>query len=382
MMWSWGANNSGQLGLGNHDDQIVPSICVPLPALEESDDFKQAGGGGGYSYILTKSGKVLTCGNNDRGQLGHGDKHSLMVFSLSQRLTAFKMVQIAAGWDFMLGLTDGGQLLSWGSNSFGQLGRLAAESSNELVPGEVSGFKDSKIVAVAAGLRHAISLTESGQVYTWGNGRKGQLGCVEADGNPLQKTQNPILVQFPQREIVVCVTAGMYHSGISTDAGNIHVWGCNKYGQCSADPKDSSVFLNPHVVFLPVKEQAEGSKIVALTSGWTHLIARTASGDLYSWGRGDLGQLGRKCEQSYDYKPKQIVGLHHVKSQFCGSEHNLALTDDNNVYSWGWNEHGICGTGDEQNVMYPTKVPAFIACSVVAIGCGTGHSFCYAKDTH
>ena len=45
------------------------------------------------------------------------------------------------------------------------------------------------------------------------------------------------------------------------------------------------------------------------------------------------------------------------------------------LYSWGWNEHGICATGDETNVTLPHIVQILGTEAVTKIGCGAGHSF-------
>ena len=50
------------------------------------------------------------------------------------------------------------------------------------------------------------------------------------------------------------------------------------------------------------------------------------------------------------------------------------ISDDGSLYSWGWNEHGICGTGDETNVPLPQRVEA-VGSNVINIGCGAGHSY-------
>lgn len=50
------------------------------------------------------------------------------------------------------------------------------------------------------------------------------------------------------------------------------------------------------------------------------------SGILYSWGRADLGQLGRTCMESCDHIPGVVAKLAGVRSHSCGSEHSLAVT--------------------------------------------------------
>jgi alpha-tubulin suppressor-like RCC1 family protein len=53
----------------------------------------------------------------------------------------------------------------------------------------------------------------------------------------------------------------------------------------------------------------------------------------------------------------------------------LSLSGTGRVVSWGWNEHGNCGTGTEEDVRVPTSVGMGIDQKVVIAGTGAGHSF-------
>lgn len=169
-----------------------------------------------------------------------------------------------------------------------------------------------------------------------------------------------------------------------TDAGELYVWGSNKHGQ-----------LATQAAFLPVPQKIDvhcfqNEKVTAIWSGWTHLVAQTETGKVFTWGRADYGQLGRKLE-SYDcWKPENqdpslpcsrpwngipsslhcLMGATEVS---CGSEHNLAVIGGV-CYSWGWNEHGMCGDGTEANVWAPKPVEVLRSASGLLVGCGAGHS--------
>ncbi|KFO18667.1 Secretion-regulating guanine nucleotide exchange factor [Fukomys damarensis] len=43
-------------------------------------------------------------------------------------------------------------------------------------------------------------------------------------------------------------------------------------------------------------------------------------------------------------------------------------------YSWGWNEHGMCGDGTEANVWAPKPVQVLQSAPGLLVGCGAGHS--------
>ena len=64
----------------------------------------------------------------------------------------------------------GGQLFSWGSNQFGQLG-IGRKSPKETKPQVVSSLLGCPIVQISAGGYHSFALTVSGTIFSWGKNR-------------------------------------------------------------------------------------------------------------------------------------------------------------------------------------------------------------------
>lgn len=54
--------------------------------------------------------------------------------------------------------------------------------------------------------------------------------------------------------------------------------------------------------------------------------------------------------------------------------------DDGRLFTWGWNEHGMCATGDEDNVERPTIVKALSDLLAVDCASGAGHCLVLCKD--
>ncbi|XP_046569429.1 secretion-regulating guanine nucleotide exchange factor-like [Haliotis rubra] len=358
-VYSWGANSHGQLAQGHQEDVLEPReiTCVP-------DDIQSICGGGGHTLAITKKGRLLSCGSDEKGQAGQGhDKTSL---TSVEALKDQQIIQAAGGWDFTLSLSVTGEVFSWGSNAFGQLGSRTTKSSSIPMAVNIPG----KVVDIAAGLRHAVATTESGQVYTWGQGRKGQLGV---DLPPkVQKVELPTEVMMPGRLSARLAVAGSNHTAVLTSSGEVCIWGCNKHGQVTISPETTSQHALPYLV---PSEMFGGRRVVSLHSGWTHLVSCTEDGSVYTWGRADYGQLGRSCDLSHDWTPQPVISLQNSKSVTCGSEHNLAIDADGHLVTWGWNEHGMCATGDEVDVKVPHKVAALNDREVSHIGSGAGHSF-------
>ncbi|XP_064635121.1 secretion-regulating guanine nucleotide exchange factor-like isoform X2 [Lineus longissimus] len=312
-LYSWGANSYGQLS-ANHKDDIsypckvnIPTRCLPV---------KQIYGGGGHTIFLSASGEIWSCGWNSKGQLGLGHKDDIQELQLVPSLKSKSVKAVACGWDFSLVLTDDKTLYICGSNAFGQLG-VPLEKSSILSLEPSLSMKN--VVDIAAGLRHSIILTANGDVMTFGNGKKGQLG--QLCSKPVAKQPLPEKVTFPADHArITQVVAGAYHSAALTESGEVLFWGCNKYGQGTQSAGDP---IQYNTSLMIRSGTFDGKKVVKLFSGWTHLLALTEDGLVYSWGRADYGQLGRLVTDPCDPKPRPIPGL-KVTQLCCGSEHNLA----------------------------------------------------------
>ncbi|XP_058014509.1 secretion-regulating guanine nucleotide exchange factor isoform X2 [Ahaetulla prasina] len=332
---AWGANSYGQLGLGHKNDVLLPKAVKSF--LFNQSCIKNITGGGGHSAVLTGNGQVFSCGSNSYGQLGIPDI----------------------------------------------LGRCT-------IPAMIKCLQD-KIINIAAGLRHAVAVAESGSVFQWGIGMASQAKrmCQGKNIPSFLRAKEPCKVPGFENVKVRSVASGSHHVVSLTDDGDLYVWGNNKHKQLLS--KDS-------VVLEPQKIEAhyfEGEKIRRIWSGWTHLVAQSETEKVFTWGREDYGQLGRNempCEgQSKDRKESKE---HHLKESFytpatvprlsgaseiaCGSEHNLAIVG-NRCFSWGWNEHGMCGNETEEYVCLPQPVESLSSSELLLIGCGAGHSLAFCS---
>ncbi|NXI48542.1 SRGEF factor, partial [Galbula dea] len=375
-----GANSYGQLGLGHKEDVLVPQSLKDVSC--KCQDIKGITGGGGHSAIITGAGELFVCGHNKDGQLGLNHTEDVLRFTLCAALSGFCVKQVSCGWDFTIILVGSGLVLSCGSNSFGQLG-LPQISGPCLTPQKIESLKE-KVVNVAAGLRHALATTETGLVLQWGTGmaswaKRANQGKIL----PLFLTaKEPCEVTGLEDVKVKMVAASSYHSVSLTDEGHLYVWGSNKHGQLVSK---ETFLAEPKKIETHFFSQ---EKIEAVWSGWTHLVAQTETGKVFTWGRADYGQLGRhavvpdgqeactaseqRLELLYN-TPVSVPCLTGTSQIACGSEHTLAVVGGE-CFSWGWNEHGMCGDGTEANVHVPKPVKALGCAKQMLIGCGAGHS--------
>jgi alpha-tubulin suppressor-like RCC1 family protein len=214
----WGANEVGELGNGTTTDASVP-VFAKLPARFRYTTVRSSA----TSVALTTTGRVYGWGNNAAGQVGDGTTTNRLVPVRASKLNGVKVTAVRESGLFTMVLTSAGKVLAWGDNSFGELGDGTANS--RLTPAQVKIPKGATITAISAGYEHALALTKSGRVLTWGANDAGQLG----DGT-FREHHEPI--QVGTDADWESVSAGQDHTcAVKLVTGALYCWGGNATGQ-------------------------------------------------------------------------------------------------------------------------------------------------------
>ena len=218
--FAFGLNHRGQLGMGDREDRLVPTLAL-LSGELDNKSVLQVAAGGAHTMFVTADGLVFACGNNDMRQLGVGDTESRLVATLvTAQLQGNSAVYVAAGEYHTLCITADGSLFAWGQNKDGKLG--VGDTENRHVPTMVTGLQGKQVVHVAAGSNHTICTTTDGAVFTWGDGESWKLGLGDDWSNKLA----PALVRGElQNKAVIQVAAGDHHSICVAEDGSVYSWG-------------------------------------------------------------------------------------------------------------------------------------------------------------
>jgi alpha-tubulin suppressor-like RCC1 family protein len=106
--------------------------------------------------------------------------------------------------------------------------------------------------------------------------------------------------------------------------------------------------------------------------------------EVYSVGKGDMGQLGLGTNTLETSMPVRIERLrdYRIQSISTGMDHVLMLTDDGRVLSWGWGHTGQLGLGEWESSFEPRELPNLedIGSRVVRVVCGLDHSFLLTEE--
>lgn len=104
---------------------------------------------------------------------------------------------------------------------------LDSDNTVECIPRMVKTLGTRIIIQIACGLRHALALTNNGELYAWGSNSEGQLGL----GPNIMKALKPQLVSSLAAVPIAFIACGGYHSMVVSKSGAVFGWGKNMFGQ-------------------------------------------------------------------------------------------------------------------------------------------------------
>jgi alpha-tubulin suppressor-like RCC1 family protein len=357
----WGFNGDGELGNGTTDSSDVP-VKVRLPSGTKITQVRQ---GCDFTVALTSAGSALTWGDNTFGQLGDGTTGGLSAVPVKVSLpSGTKLTQVRAGCHHALALTSTGRVLAWGYDVFGQLGN--GSNTDSSVPVFADLPQGVKVKAITAGQYHSLALASTGTaVFAWGRNQFGQLGNgSRTDSN------SPVLTGLAGVTLTG-LTATFADSLAVTTQGQVLVWGDNSFGELG-DNLALGVATTPVFAQVPA-----GVKVVSAVGGSFHFLARTDSGDVLAWGDNTFGQIGdgtftERNVPTFAGLPSGVT----VTALGAGNRHSLALTSKGQVLAWGVGTSGELGQGSFMGSATPVRarIPANLAVTALGSGPGAGHS--------
>ena len=101
---------------------------------------------------------------------------------------------------------------------------------------------------------------------------------------------------LPKNDPIISMDTSACLTGIVTESGKAFLYGDNRHGQCGNGEPCERVW-DP----APLIGVREGDRIESLALGFSHGLAMTQGGAVYSWGKGERGQLGIKGAQSSEF---------------------------------------------------------------------------------
>ncbi|KAJ5173126.1 hypothetical protein N7492_005719 [Penicillium capsulatum] len=284
-----------QLGLA---DTIQQSHSKELPTLIKYKPlkFQNVVMAKLHTAIITNDpeANLFMCGFGPGGRLGTGDESTQFSFACIETggLSGKKVTSVALGQDHSMAITDLGEIFSWGSNKFGQLGYSLPRTNNrndvpiQTTPRQIfNPFKRERIIGAAASSIHSVvfSLGDSGNascLYTFGK-NEGQLGLVDSDARSLKVQTTPRRVGASLFKSQIQMVSAIDRA-TAVLLQNNEVWVFSQYGysKLSFPLEGTSQFIKDS--FMATRYDAVVNRIVKLACGGNTICALSSSGDVFT----------------------------------------------------------------------------------------------------
>jgi len=318
------------------------SCFLPSPLPHNINTYKK-----NASFI--NHGDVFSWGSGANYALGTGSTDNAMTPCRLETLHGQHIVALAAGKFHSVALSSDGGVWTWGWGHGGRLGHpeshIHSGESAVITPrlitciggGGVGGGGGVAIVvsSIAAAKHHTLFTSSTGDVYSMGSNKHGQLGYPSVDTQPTPKRISSL-----RGRCITAVAAANKHSAAVTSSGEVFTWGGNTLGQLGYGTSDSSVNPVPRVV-----EAMKGKKVVAAAAAKRHTLALTVDGEVLTWGH--RGVSPRKVPLSSAHDAVSLSGqpitFHRGHAEVtrpiavaiaAGAAHSTALTTAGVVLTW------------------------------------------------
>jgi len=241
-------------------------------------------------------------------------------------------------------------------------------------------------------------------------GKDGEVGEVERPISVLPTLTEILLPnddtpavpsQFLGKEDTVPKTLLAASAGLTAivgQSGTLYTFGLNNRGQCGMGKISNNVW-HP----TPIVNPSQNDPIVHVALGLQHGLALDGAGHLYTWGKGERGQLGQgqgtSMENTTAASVLKVVDfqLHSQKGRIiltgddakikcasAGMNHSAAVTQSNHAFVWGKNISPP-GPDDGNKAAVDSSAPRLVTCfpphlDIVGVTCASHHTSFLLSD--
>ncbi|MGG7464201.1 putative Ig domain-containing protein [Plantibacter sp. YIM 135347] len=321
--------------------------AVEIAVTHPQKTIKQVAAGYA-SIILFEDGTASAFGLGRDGSLGNGSTEDSDVPVAVSVPDGRRFTSIASGGLHTIAIDQDGALWAWGRNTLGELGIGGEWGSIQPLPIPVLAPEGVRFVEVDATSQASYAVTDTGDVWAWGNNTNGSLGLGE--GAP-EAVRVPMQVMLPAP--VTSFGISTSHAVASLDTGALYAWGENTYGELG-NPLGTSSSATPIPMSLPGGVTFPGPVDV----GGDVSFAKGSDGAWYGWGSNKDGLLGPNGNPMFNSQPIQLVvpdsvDLVEIVNHWRAS---AALSADGSVYTWGYGRNGRLGNGSDASTNVPGRI--------------------------
>eukprot|EP00163_Fabomonas_tropica_P016953 TRINITY_DN30180_c0_g1_i1.p1 TRINITY_DN30180_c0_g1~~TRINITY_DN30180_c0_g1_i1.p1 ORF type:complete len:442 (+),score=42.91 TRINITY_DN30180_c0_g1_i1:124-1449(+) len=321
-LYHWGSPQV--LGNSNKVGSHIPRRVTHAPP-----NITQVSARWKHVAVLTKDGKVWTCGNGRHGQLGLGDTKDRTEFCRVEDLPSGKsIVRVGCGWWHTCCQTNEGTIYVWGRGRHGQFGPKWQEDHSNI---PIRVFLPCPLQTFRTGWTHIAGVDHGRNIWVWGRGDYGQT-CGR--GNTSEPTL--VLASPPPSSTLPSTTSVSGSSESNTGAKGNNAAAAD----AASEPRTSAVLtVASPIVLTP--------DVVGLASGSEHVLALCEDGTLYGWGWGEHGQIG--IDNTDNIHTPQRVNFEAV-SQTAGDSSHEGQVKCTAVYAGSGHSFAVLQASGQPNV--------------------------------
>ncbi|OQR83969.1 hypothetical protein ACHHYP_14076 [Achlya hypogyna] len=214
-LYANGGNSYGQCGLGNENTSVWEPAKIKLPPVATMSAGFQ------HALAVTSEGQVYAWGKGERGQLGFGTVN----VSAPQHIVALReknVVQVGAGFNHSVALTDAGEVFVWGklmgADTYGR-----KTGADQITPRLVQTA--APVTHMKTSFFHTFMVTEDGQLWSMGRSQASQDAQVAQRKYP-ETHISPTNIDnaFLRGRRVVHIGGGVHSTSLVTDDGKVFEW--------------------------------------------------------------------------------------------------------------------------------------------------------------
>lgn len=369
-----GASNDATGNIKSGGDWVMETVNQDIERVYFTESIKYyehvlGGSNTGNIITITDTGDMLVTGSNSYGQFGLGAPNFLSLTDRSSFLSITEYRVFARG-NNTFALTPEGLVYAFGQNTYGELG--TGDTNNRTAPTLITNPLGKTVKDIACGDNHTIMLMTDGTVYATGYNEYGQL-CLGNTNTANCNTLTQITaLDGKTPNLVAC--GGDYTFMIMTD-GTLYSAGRNNYGQLGLGDNDDRGEL-VEIQWLGILSSSPPATIAC---GRAHTVVCTA-GTSFATGWNASGQLGTgNTNDRNTFAPVYLDGPQTMRI-FCGDTHTIAISISKSTYATGSNVNGELGFGDNDNRSTFTQITLPDYKTAKHISCGSAYTFITMMD--
>jgi alpha-tubulin suppressor-like RCC1 family protein len=248
-LYTWGDSNHGKLGLAVADGKPVKTPTLVPFFTKNNIKVKSVALGKNHTLVLDTKGRLFSFGKGSFSNnflvnlffakyvaLGHPKAEHIYVPKIIEKVRNVPMEQVSTGRHFGLSLSREGDVYVWGRGEFGVLGcgnaEVAEPMVNELIRNQCAE-NGSKVVKIDSCSDFSSVLFSDGTVRSFGNNDQGNMGIGSNLGVDFCEAINvPTPMEFVgQQKKVIDIDLAEFTTALKTDSGEVYMCGLKLYFQ-------------------------------------------------------------------------------------------------------------------------------------------------------